>query len=65
MTKTCSELTCLDEAVKEITIRGHSFLTDRDYKMDIFVCPKHYKLEKAEIKTFVSERALHSFRSGK
>ena len=42
----CSERDCTDRAVKEIQIRGHSHLTDKKYRMWVYVCQKHYDLEK-------------------
>ena len=43
---TCSERSCKLPAIRQVTIKAHSFLTDNNYKIWINLCPKHYKLEK-------------------
>lgn len=42
----CSERSCNDKAVKEVTIHADSDLTGRKYKIWINVCAKHYQKEK-------------------
>ena len=42
----CSERSCIRPAIREVTIRADSDLTDRKYKIWINLCAGHYKLEK-------------------
>lgn len=60
MTK-CSEEKCNENAIKEIVIKAVSAFLKRKYKIWIYVCKQHYKLEKdagsilEEVKTFHSK----------
>lgn len=42
----CSERSCIKPAIREVTIHAESDLTDKKYKIWIYLCAKHYQKEK-------------------
>ena len=47
--KECSANGCEEKAISKIEIRAESHFTDKKYRMKIFVCQEHYRLEKDSI----------------
>ena len=56
--KECGEENCMSVAIKEIEIDAYSYFTDRNYKMWVPVCGKHYTSEK-NAKSIQRERLLN------
>lgn len=44
--KFCSAEGCSNKAIREIDLWAHSYFTEKDYVMSIYVCVKHLELEK-------------------
>ena len=42
----CSENNCDGDAIREIDIKGESMFTKRKYLMSIYVCARHFELER-------------------
>lgn len=53
----CSADSCDCRAFKEIDIKAHSYFTEKNYLMTVYVCTHHYALENGA-KTIINERSL-------